>query len=84
MCNAIVRDCPADFGFACPTRKDFLGVSYGVLSSETNNLTCNYVGNDNLDSGNSDEQISTGGASLVAPFTSVKVACIIVLLFYVY
>ncbi|VUG19117.1 DEBR0S4_10946g1_1 [Brettanomyces bruxellensis] len=82
MCNAIVRDCPSDFGFACPTRDDFLGVSYGVNSDDTSNLTCNYVGNNDMDSDNLEEQVSTGGAALISPSFSVRMMYIAAILFY--
>ncbi|KAG0680002.1 stretch-activated cation channel mid1 [Pichia californica] len=29
VCQAIVRDCPSDFGFQCPSRADLVGLSYG-------------------------------------------------------
>ncbi|EMG46417.1 Stretch-activated cation channel, putative [Candida maltosa Xu316] len=45
VCHAIVRDCPSDFGFMCPTTNDSIKLSYYWdmnLSSQW--PTCNYVG----------------------------------------
>lgn len=43
MCHAMVRDCPSDFGFACPSTNSTIGKSYGWDSS-TEYPTCNNVG----------------------------------------
>ncbi|CCC67548.1 hypothetical protein NCAS_0A09900 [Naumovozyma castellii] len=48
MCHAMVRDCPSDFGFACPNPKrddDLLNYSYNYYRSGTNLETCNFIGN---------------------------------------
>ena len=43
VCDAIVRDCPADFGFLCPTKN--LTNSYLKGSADIDGFpTCNYVG----------------------------------------
>lgn len=43
VCHAIVRDCPADFSFSCPTRNESILLSYYWDIGE-NYSTCNYVG----------------------------------------
>ncbi len=44
MCHAIVRDCPTDFGFACPRDNTSIGKSYWFMSDDSTYDTCNYVG----------------------------------------
>lgn len=42
VCYAIVRDCPADFGFSCPTKRSFIEASY-YWDLGYDYQTCNYV-----------------------------------------
>lgn len=46
VCQAIVRDCPADFGFMCPTKNDTIKLSYYWDSGDSEDQwpSCNYVG----------------------------------------
>ncbi|EER30985.1 conserved hypothetical protein [Candida tropicalis MYA-3404] len=46
VCQAIVRDCPADFGFMCPTTNDTIKLSYYWDTGEVQDQwpSCNYVG----------------------------------------
>ncbi|QPG73421.1 hypothetical protein FOA43_000731 [Brettanomyces nanus] len=55
LCKAIVRDCPADFGFSCPMEEDFPGKSYG-LPGDGSYVSCN-------DISSSDTGTSTSGAT---------------------
>lgn len=43
VCQAVVRDCPADFGFVCPTRNKSIQLSYYWDTSDEY-ASCNYVG----------------------------------------
>lgn len=43
VCQAIVRDCPADFGFMCPTKNSSISLSY-YWDEGGEFPTCNYVG----------------------------------------
>ncbi|AQZ09348.1 MID1 (YNL291C) [Zygosaccharomyces parabailii] len=48
MCYYMVRDCPSDFGFACPNRdnyEDLFKRSYGYYDSSKSQITCNFIGN---------------------------------------
>lgn len=48
MCYHMVRDCPSDFGFACPdqkNQKDLFYRSYGSFNAHSLQDTCNYIGN---------------------------------------
>ncbi|RCK65086.1 Stretch-activated cation channel MID1 [Candida viswanathii] len=46
VCYAIVRDCPADFGFMCPTKNDSIKLSYYWDAGDPDDQwpSCNYVG----------------------------------------
>ncbi|KAI5956577.1 MID1 [Candida jiufengensis] len=45
VCHAIVKDCPADFGFLCPTRNESISLSYyWDLNTSDQWPSCNYVG----------------------------------------
>lgn len=47
-CRAMVRDCPPDFSFSCPSLEstpDLLYLSYNVYDSNVSFSTCNFVGN---------------------------------------
>ncbi|KAI5964127.1 MID1 [Candida pseudojiufengensis] len=45
VCQAIVRNCPADFGFMCPTRNESIALSYyWDLNTSDQWPSCNYVG----------------------------------------
>ncbi|CAK9441654.1 uncharacterized protein LODBEIA_P55220 [Lodderomyces beijingensis] len=45
VCHAIVRDCPADFGFMCPTGNDTIALSYYWDDDNPGQWpSCNYVG----------------------------------------
>ncbi|EDO16472.1 hypothetical protein Kpol_1066p39 [Vanderwaltozyma polyspora DSM 70294] len=47
MCYSMVRDCPSDFGFACPSitsNYDLLSLSYNFLLENFDFPTCNYIG----------------------------------------
>lgn len=44
VCQAIVRDCPADFGFLCPNDNDSIMLSYYWGSSDLKYASCNFVG----------------------------------------
>ncbi|AMD20329.1 HDL415Cp [Eremothecium sinecaudum] len=47
MCHSIVRDCPAEFGFVCPTdgkNKDLLFKSYNIWDDDIEFDTCNLIG----------------------------------------
>ncbi|KAK6457085.1 integral plasma membrane protein [Scheffersomyces xylosifermentans] len=43
VCEAIVRDCPADFGFMCPIKNESISLSY-FWDNGGDWPTCNYVG----------------------------------------
>lgn len=43
VCQAIVRDCPADFGFMCPTRNVTIAESY-YWDDASDYVSCNFVG----------------------------------------
>lgn len=43
VCQIMVRDCPADFGFACPTTNDTIKLSY-YWDEGSEFPTCNFVG----------------------------------------
>lgn len=43
VCQAIVRDCPADFGFMCPTRNVTIKESY-YWDDSSDYVACNFVG----------------------------------------
>lgn len=48
MCHAVARDCPSDFGFACPEIEDKVDVgnrSYNVFDLDAAFDTCNFIGN---------------------------------------
>lgn len=48
MCYHMVRDCPSDFGFACPDKsrqKDLFHRSYNYFDASNMEETCNYIGN---------------------------------------
>ncbi|CCD22762.1 Mid1p NDAI_0A06070 [Naumovozyma dairenensis CBS 421] len=48
MCHAIVRDCPSDFGFACPNPQytnELLYYSYNYYKKGATLDTCNFIGN---------------------------------------
>ncbi|CCE66279.1 hypothetical protein TPHA_0P01210 [Tetrapisispora phaffii CBS 4417] len=48
MCHSIVRDCPADFGFACPepsNSNNLLFSSYNYYYEDFDYITCNFIGN---------------------------------------
>lgn len=50
MCYTLVRNCPSDFGFACPndkSTKDLLYESYNFYM-DVDYATCNYIGNSSL------------------------------------
>lgn len=47
VCNAIVRDCPADLGFSCPTGNSSIKMSY-YWDLGGNYSLCNYVGADTV------------------------------------
>ncbi|CAI4051012.1 hypothetical protein SUVZ_14G0440 [Saccharomyces uvarum] len=50
MCYTLVRNCPSDFGFACPNDKsteDLLYESYNFYM-DIDYATCNYIGNSSL------------------------------------
>ncbi|KOG96887.1 Mid1p [Saccharomyces eubayanus] len=50
MCYTLVRNCPSDFGFACPNDKsteDLLYESYNFYM-DVDYATCNYIGNSSL------------------------------------
>lgn len=42
-CNALVRDCPADFKFQCPTRNELVIKSYYFYDKHSEVPTCNLV-----------------------------------------
>nr|WOG36198.1 uncharacterized protein [Candida metapsilosis] len=45
VCHAIVRDCPADFKFQCPTKQASIALSYyWDEDTDTQWPSCNYVG----------------------------------------
>lgn len=44
ICQAIARDCPADFGFLCPTTNETIQLSYYWDVPGEQYATCNYVG----------------------------------------
>lgn len=45
VCHAIVRDCPSDFAFQCPTRNESIAFSYyWAEDTGTQWPSCNYVG----------------------------------------
>ena len=45
VCHAIVRDCPADFGFMCPTKNESVSLSYYWDTFDNEQWpSCNYVG----------------------------------------
>ena len=49
-CRTMVRDCPAEFGFSCPnskTNQELLLHSYNFYESQSEFITCNFVGNSN-------------------------------------
>lgn len=43
VCQAVVRDCPADFGFVCPKHNDSIRLSY-FWDTGGEYALCNYVG----------------------------------------
>lgn len=43
VCQAIVRDCPADFSFSCPTKNESIRVSY-FWDTGSEYASCNFVG----------------------------------------
>lgn len=45
MCYAIVRDCPSDFSFGCPTVNETILKSYAFSSGTNTVKTCNLIGN---------------------------------------
>lgn len=48
MCYAIARDCPSDFGFACPSIEDLQigpNSSYSIFDPDFAIDTCNFLGN---------------------------------------
>lgn len=44
MCNAIVRNCPSDFGFSCPQDNETISRSYWWEEDYYSYDTCNFVG----------------------------------------
>ncbi|CAI5760027.1 unnamed protein product [Candida verbasci] len=45
VCHVMVRDCPADFNFMCPTRNESISLSYYWDTNTSNQWpSCNYVG----------------------------------------
>lgn len=81
-CDAIVRDCPADFKFACPTRSDFVGISYGLPDGDTENgaVSCNMVGDKSYNT--NDGMISTSGGSKLQVSTPLIVFALSTILYY--
>ncbi|VEU21474.1 DEKNAAC102351 [Brettanomyces naardenensis] len=71
MCDSIVRDCPADFGFTCPLQSDFAGISYGVPNQLDDFTVCNSVGDQTQDIGdfsvlsNDGMKLTVGSTALV-------------------
>lgn len=48
MCYYMVRDCPSDFGFACPSKDSYEGLfrrSYNYYDPSKSEITCNFIGN---------------------------------------
>lgn len=43
VCQAIVRNCPSDFGFQCPTTNESISLSY-YWDEGSDYASCNYVG----------------------------------------
>lgn len=49
MCYDMVRDCPSDFGFACPdknSQENLLLHSYNFFDADNALVTCNFIGNE--------------------------------------
>lgn len=57
VCNAMVRDCPADFGFFCPTKDYFIEKSYYWWDPDSEWPSCNYY-NTNLLTSNAPPQFT--------------------------
>ncbi|KAK6197371.1 integral plasma membrane protein [Scheffersomyces amazonensis] len=74
MCQAIARDCPADFGFICPTRNDSIALSYYWTNGNTQYPTCNYMG--------AVPEIENASSSLIINWTFVMLGLIITMVVY--
>lgn len=71
VCNAIVRDCPADLGFTCPTTNSSIELSY-YWDLGTNYSLCNYVGLDVVE--NNGAVVRVMMSALLVSITTVMIA----------